>query len=458
MSRPPSVSERNYFLVDTVDVLKAAVEDLSSYNTIAFDAEGEDLGRTGPLTIASFGGIGVDSTNSNSPIYIVDVKKLGGDTVFPKASTTASSSLRSILEDPRVKIITFDCRGDSDALYHQFEVKLDGSWDLQVVDQAIRIHEGQRPPEKCEYVKVGKTFTVPGMDISAARLGLTVRKLPKPHVFRHNIWAERPLDEKTLEYAAHDIQVIIEMAKAASKINLSSQLQAAIERGCRRYETLFRDCSEDNMPTLADRREEHPIISEEELPPTHPRLPGNHMLKGRQKRDDTVKKLKEYDSSNMNALYNNVMFILQHDDWYTDSAFVYVRGLCRNYPYFTQKQRQQIQSPPKLRRYDDDEYDPYDYDDYDYYWTLSSSSCRSKMNMSTGCNTKKKINKSSMACQQFLRCIHSIVAVWCCSVVVDLWLLFVDSVSTAFGFVFFPFAWLVKVVGWFINFTHRFQS
>jgi hypothetical protein len=74
----------NYVLVNTEDGLKTAVEDLSHYDTIAFDAEGVGLGRTGPLTIATFGGISGTSVAKNSVIYIVDVQELGGDVVFPK--------------------------------------------------------------------------------------------------------------------------------------------------------------------------------------------------------------------------------------------------------------------------------------------------------------------------------------------------------------------------------------
>jgi hypothetical protein len=255
---------------------------------------------------------------------------------------------------------------DSDALYHQFGVKLAGAWDLQVVDQVICIQNGQRPPEVCPFVKEGKTYTVPSMQVAAARLNVSTAKLPKPHVGfgGSKIWTKRPLADQTLLYAAGDVQIIREMFDAASKIHLSNQLQRAAEKACRRYESVFRDCPEDNTNKSDVRREEHPIISSDELPASHPRLPGQHVMRGRVKWDETVAKLKAHDVSNTNSLYNDVTFIVQHDAWYTAAAFSYLRKLCTDYPYFSGRQLERINNPPKLQRWEDDDDDgDYSYDD-----------------------------------------------------------------------------------------------
>lgn len=59
------------------------------------------------------------------------------------------------------------------------------------------------------------------------------------------------------------------------------------------------------------------------------------------------------------------MFVLQHNEWYTDEGLQEIRRLAGSYP-FNAKQRNQILSPPKLDRREDDE-DYYDEDDEDYY-------------------------------------------------------------------------------------------
>ena len=54
--------------VDTESALCDAVAAIERCAEVAFDAEGVNLGRHGPLTIATFSGIGMEDT------YIVDVQ------------------------------------------------------------------------------------------------------------------------------------------------------------------------------------------------------------------------------------------------------------------------------------------------------------------------------------------------------------------------------------------------
>lgn len=63
------------------------------------------------------------------------------------------------------------------------------------------------------------------------------------------------------------------------------------------------------------------------------------------------------------TVFDDVLFVLQHNDWYTDVACTELQNLSRNYSYFAGKQRQRItvEDPPvQLRR------DNYDSDDYYY--------------------------------------------------------------------------------------------
>lgn len=49
-----------------------------------------------------------------------------------------SEPLRGLLEDPAVTKLMFDCRRDSDALFHQFQVRLAGVLDVQLEHVAAR--------------------------------------------------------------------------------------------------------------------------------------------------------------------------------------------------------------------------------------------------------------------------------------------------------------------------------
>jgi exonuclease 3'-5' domain-containing protein 1 len=61
---------------------------------------------------------------------LFDVLALGGAATF--GTVELGTPLRALLESPDVIKVTFDCRADSDALFHQFQVRLTGVLDLQV--------------------------------------------------------------------------------------------------------------------------------------------------------------------------------------------------------------------------------------------------------------------------------------------------------------------------------------
>jgi hypothetical protein len=82
---------------------------------------------------------------------------------------------------------------------------------------------------------------------------------------------------------------------------------------------------------------------------------------GQEKWDGVVRLLKSTDSPKPTGkAYEGVMFVLQHNEWYTDKGLQEICHLAGSYP-FTAKQRNQILSPPKLDRREDDE-DYYDED------------------------------------------------------------------------------------------------
>lgn len=117
----------NYKLVDDESALQDAIFELKrrveDQNTlIAVDCEGVSLSRKGALTIITVA--------TEDLIYIFDVLKLGR-IVF-------SSGLGEILADKFQEKLMFDCRQDSDALWHQFHVKLTGVLDLQLLEVIYR--------------------------------------------------------------------------------------------------------------------------------------------------------------------------------------------------------------------------------------------------------------------------------------------------------------------------------
>ena len=324
--------------VDNEDQLIKAVTELSTHSEVAFDTEGVELGRNGRLTIATFGGL----DTADAPIYVVDVLVLGGERVFSRELP----SFRCLLEDITIKKVTFDCRCDSDALLHQFDVRLRGVLDLQVFDQAARIHTfGEAPPERCPYVKVGGgTRYLQGVESVLARYpdptnNAAIRKLPAPHRDNTEVWGKRPLSADAVAYAAVDVHINKVLLERMREHDVSDLLMQGVFTHSRRYEGQFRDRPEE-VNRLIEKdfvMEEHAIVSASDLPADHPRICPMRRLQGRKKWDDAVTLLQSDDRREFNRAFNLCLFVFQHDDWYTEEGLTHLRQLVRTYPYFTRK-------------------------------------------------------------------------------------------------------------------------
>jgi hypothetical protein len=109
--------------------------------------------------------------------------------------------------------------------------------------------------------------------------------------------------------------------------------------------------------------EERPVVKETELPSNHPRI--KQLLdasKGEEKWESAMELLRSPDYSTRNKAFHDVIFIVQHDEWYSAEGLLEIRRLADQYPYFTSNQIQKIHNPPKL------EIDYYE----DYQWCSQS--------------------------------------------------------------------------------------
>ena len=119
------------------------MDDLAGAELVAFDTEGVDLSREGPLTIITLKRVQMDAPTRAAPAFVIDVQDIGG-----VRALGPGSRLRRLLESSMVTKLTFDCRTDSDALWHQFGVSLTNVLDLQVLEQGVRIHRGAPAPRR----------------------------------------------------------------------------------------------------------------------------------------------------------------------------------------------------------------------------------------------------------------------------------------------------------------------
>ena len=229
-------------LKDAISELKGKVAERKAL--LAVDCEGDSLSRKGALTIITVA--------TEEKVYIFDVLKLG-QLVF-------TSGLGEILEDKSREKLTFDCRQDSDALWHQFKVKLEGVLDLQLLEV---IYRRENPT-------AGSTVNTPRFSAANTRGGRRNRRSQRPdEVERINgfgrcielylqdekltkikdkgkrlikldtkVWTRRPLTDDLIHYCTVDTMAMFRLYNKMKDVNGGEQ--ARLRVASRKYADLYR--------------------------------------------------------------------------------------------------------------------------------------------------------------------------------------------------------------------------
>ena len=182
--------------VDTVPKVTRAVKELKKQKEIALDCEGFSLGRKGTLDIVTIG-------TMNKKVFLFDITQL--------KSTAFDHGLRDLLQSDRDTMtkLMFDCRNDSDALLHLFNVKLDGVLDLQVVDYLRR--KGMKKVNEDPVAIRGLDKIIDGGVASLkSRIGDQIKNAS---IRGQNIWIARPLGPELENYCALDVLKLFEIRK-----------------------------------------------------------------------------------------------------------------------------------------------------------------------------------------------------------------------------------------------------
>ena len=196
----------NFILINDLTNARQVLPSLKCQDALAFDCEGVKLGRGGKITLVQIGA-------KNDTVYLFDVLKLGKD-LF-------SVGMKEILESPNIYKYMYDCKRDSESLYHEFGVKLTNVLDMQLFEFIVRPTAGKpigssTKPEHYKAPRVRglsgtiKTYVKPNQIRKVGFEDLNKFKNAGNDVMNLEpaIWRYRPISRGMERYAALDIEMI----------------------------------------------------------------------------------------------------------------------------------------------------------------------------------------------------------------------------------------------------------
>eukprot|EP01080_Neovahlkampfia_damariscottae_P010351 gene10351-2765_t len=159
---------------------------------IYFDCEGVNLSKEGKLCILQIGVI----FKNKIRIFIFDIIK-GKEEII--------KILKPILENEKYLKIIHDVKRDSEALFYQFDIKLNQIFDTQLAYSEIHKKEKKNLPNFISLVELLKEYC--DIDYSEKK------KLPHIELQDSSTWEKRPLDKILLESSCKDVLYLIPLFK-----------------------------------------------------------------------------------------------------------------------------------------------------------------------------------------------------------------------------------------------------
>ena len=229
-------NSQNYVLVDNTDVLQESLRELKSLksnaNLLAVDCEGVNLSRKGELTIVTVA--------TEEKAFIFDVIKL--------KQAMFDEGLRDILEDKSREKLMFDCRQDADSLWHQYQVKLTGVLDVQLLEVMYRRENSANPIMITSYkrrsMRSNEVENIYGfrrcieLYIKDEDVLKTKDEGKKLIETLKELWKRRPLVDSLLSYCAVDTLELFKLYRKLRSDN--SEELARLRVASERYVDMYR--------------------------------------------------------------------------------------------------------------------------------------------------------------------------------------------------------------------------
>lgn len=227
--------------IKSLDDCRQAISVLSLQDRVAVDCEGVSLSRTGRLCLIQ---LAIEDL-----VYIVDLISEEPTDIDYARTLFEQGGLKKFLENPHIIKVVHDCRHDSDALFHQFGVKLGPVIDTQVAFRVVRRVRGMDEGLPVSLKTLLKKFAFVSAD------ELDVKSSVKDSMKENDqFWLKRPLSEQALCYARFDVEHLLQVAQTLHKLVQSIDPEAwqMVLNQSQQYLALFRD--DVNGPRRAQQR------------------------------------------------------------------------------------------------------------------------------------------------------------------------------------------------------------
>lgn len=188
-------------LIDTPATISKLLDSLEGLPTtppsLYIDLEGENLSVHGSISILQL------HVHPSNQTYLLDIKLLGRDAFTTPG--TGGRTLKQVLESKRIPKVLFDVRNDSASLYKQYQVRLAGIHDLQLMELGKRRLFGKHYVSglaNCIENDAGLTLAEKAAWKANKEMGLNLFAPDRGGSYA--VFNERPLRKEIEEYCIQD--------------------------------------------------------------------------------------------------------------------------------------------------------------------------------------------------------------------------------------------------------------
>lgn len=183
-------------IVDTLEACKAACSALTLEKSVAMDIEGVDLCRDGKVCIIQI------AASKEGKVYLFDIATLG------KAAMD-EGGLKALMENEAVEKLMYDCRADSDALFHTYGIKIKNLADVQVLYTRSQFSGNDKFLHGLAKA-LSESGVVSDKDLAKVdKLKSEGKKLFAPEKGgSYDVWETRPLSPALVAYCVVDVHYL----------------------------------------------------------------------------------------------------------------------------------------------------------------------------------------------------------------------------------------------------------